>query len=156
MNKKLIVIILAVFMLITIVIISEFGGLPAHPDKLASEIVFSPNEDDDYSVNDDGILVINLDINDLEANEEGVFVFYYQLNYVVNPKEAKNKTVVFNPKDISQEDFLDISSDGLITFELPTRFETSFEIVATSADVSSQAKNSIIINLIYTPFDIIG
>ena len=152
MNKKLIVIILAVFMLVTIVIISEFGGLPAHPDKIASEIIFEPNEDDDYSVNDNGILVITMDINDLQPNENGEFVFYYQLNYVVNPKEAKDKSVTFHPKDISQDKFIeDISPEGLITFKFTTKIATTIEIVAKSNDEASKAQNSIIIDLKCTP-----
>ena len=124
------------------------------------EIIFVEDEYGHYEYNlnyDKEIFTVTLDFDDFESDLiSGSYVYIYKINYVVNPKEAKDKSVTFHPLDTSQEEFIeDISPEGLITFKFTGKFPKTIVIVARSADIKSMVESHLIINIKYPNYGII-
>ena len=146
MSKKLIVLILFVFLLISTVLISLFGKNPDPPIVRVNEIVFQPNIDDKYYYNEEGILIVTIDITDLKKTGDK-YVINYELNCLIKPENAANKMLVFTIYDEAKKQFVEFSSDGLMTITLKSKVSTDFEVYAKSADAAVSAQSKIIIYL---------
>ena len=84
MNKKLIVLILFIFLLLSIVLISLLGKKPDPPIQHASNIdfVFESEENVEFDDTvDRNCYVVTLDVTDLEKTD-GYYVVTYQLKYI--------------------------------------------------------------------------
>ena len=151
MNKKLIVLILFIFLLLSIVLISLLGKKPDPPILHASDIefVFDSN---DTNVNfdiDRNCNIVSIDVTNLDPID-GFYVVTYQLNYVIYPEKSIDQRVQISLLHSSDEQYLSISEDGLVTIKYTNPgFEKSFEIVIKSLDpsASSEAQDKVIITL---------
>lgn len=146
MNKKLIVLILFIFLLLSTVVISIFGKKPDPPVVHVEEIVFVAGEGDKTEVNEEGLFVVIINIDELEETQ-GKYVIKYQLNYILNPENAANKIVRFNVENPDQKDLVTFTSTGLVTIELSSKVSTDITVIVTSADDASRASAKMIIRL---------
>ena len=162
MNKKLIVLILFIFLLLSIVVISLFGKKPEPPIQHASNIEFfvetlDPILDEETLViydadvdQETGIIIVNIDVTDLEKTN-GYYIVTYQLQYNVYPESSIDKRVLINTLHSSDSEYVSISEEGLVTIQFTeSTFEKQFEIVIKSLDyaASSGAEDKIILNII--------
>lgn len=162
MNKKLIVLILFIFLLLSIVVISLFGKKPEPPIQHASNIEFfvetlEPVVDEETQViydadidQESGIITVNIDVTNLEK-VDGYYVLTYQLQYNIYPEASIDKRVLINTLHSSDLEYVSISEDGLVTIQFTeSTFEKQFEIVIKSLDyaATSGAADKIILNII--------
>lgn len=148
MNKKLIVLILVIFMLLSVVVIGLFGAQPAPPTPRVEEVSF-------VGENNEIITKVDINIKEIEKNEDGKYVINYQLKYIIIPENAVDKRLEFKVytdgnNDI-YNDLVDISPDGYITITLDSLIPISIPIIARCVDKSADfyGKTAIInINLI--------
>ena len=145
MNKKLIVLILFIFLLLSTVVISILGKNPDPPIVRVDSISFYPNEGDNYEIVDD-ILIVTIDITDLEK-ENDKYVIKYQLNCIVTPENAANKIILYNIYNTSDKQYASVSSDGLVTIERDSKVSYDYIIIAKSADSAVKAECKMIIRL---------
>ena len=131
MNKKLIVLILFVFMLLSIVLISLLGAQPAPPTPRVEKIEF-------VDENNEVVEKIEIDISTTEKNEDGKYVITLQLNCVVTPSNAVDKRIEIKVLNDGSNDeiveIVDISSDGLVTITLDSLVGINIPIIATCVD----------------------
>ena len=157
MNKKLIVLILFIFLLLSIVVISHLGKKPDPPVQHAANIEFVV---DDNTRFDHELEQLIIDINVTELEEEGklakegkYYVIRYQLNYVIYPETSIDKRVHIAPLHPNDSQYISISQDGLVTIKFTDNsFEKQFEIIIKSLDyaASSTAQDKIVINIYRT------
>lgn len=110
MNKKIIILILAVFCIISTILVSVFGKVPEDNTRIAVESIsfIDPTQKD----------------NQCQLNENGTKIIYiergttqYQLHYVINPTDASEQEVYFelySNSDVTE--IATVSETGLITF----------------------------------------
>ena len=151
MNKKLIVLILFIFLLLSTVAISLLGKKPDPPIVRVDTVTFIPNEGDKYSYVDDELVVV-IDINDLEKTD-GKYVITYQLNCVISPIDAANKIILYNLFSTNYKEYVEISSTGFVTITLDSKQSMDFEFIAKSADDAVNAVSKIKISLFYKGTD---
>lgn len=153
MNKKLIVLILFIFLLLSIVLISLLGKKPDPPIQHASNIDFVFESEENVQFDDTvdrNCYVVTLDVTDLEKTD-GYYVVTYQLKYIVYPETSVDKRVQINLLHSSDEEYVTISEDGLVTIKFTNPgFEKSIEIVIKSLDISasSGAQDKVILNIV--------
>lgn len=132
MNKKIIVMILAVFMILSIVSIYVFNGYVSSKKPPRVEEVFFVDKDGNK------IDRISIDINDIEINKDGKYVIEVQLNYVINPSDSLDPRLqfkIYNVGDTSKlEEVVNCSNEGLITITLDSLVSLTIPIVATCFD----------------------
>ena len=107
MNKKVVVLLLAVFCIIATIVMSVFGKVPEDTYRTAVEtieFVDPTQEDDKCKVNSEGEKVIEIPMGTTE----------YQLKYVINPSDATELDVTF--VIINGAEFAQVSEEGLVTF----------------------------------------
>ena len=148
MNKKLIVLILTVFMLLTTVIISIFGKQPDPPVVHVETIEFYALETEDFEYTEEGILVVKIDIQALKKSGDK-YIIEYQLNYNIGPEDAANKMLHFNVENADYKKLVDITSTGLMTISLDEKVGFDIGVVVTSADDASRAEAKMILRLVY-------
>ena len=146
MNKKLIVLILFVFLLISTVLISLLGKKPDPPIVRVDNISFEPNQNDNYSYNEENILVVVIDITNLNKTGDS-YVINYQLNCKVKPDNAVNKIILYNVFDPANKEYVEFTSDGLLTITLNSKVSKDFVIIATSTDDAVRAQSKMIVRL---------
>ena len=151
MNKKLIILILFVFLLLSTVVISILGKNPDPPIIRVDHITFIPNEDDTFEYVD-GVLIVTIDVTDLEK-ENDKYVVTYQLNCEVSPSDAANKTLRYNLYNSSDKQYASISSDGLVTIERDSKVSYDYVIIAKSADIAVKAECKMIIRIQFKQVD---
>ena len=158
MNKKLIVLILFIFLLLSIVIISLLGKKPDPPILHASNIDFV-FESDEYVEFDDSknrnCYVVTLDVTDLEKID-GYYMVTYQLKYIIYPENSIDKRVEIGLLHSSDEEYVSISEDGLVTVKFTNPgFEKSIEIIIKSLDpsASSGAQDKVVLNIVREKVD---
>ena len=153
MNKKLIVLILFIFLLLSIVLISLLGKKPDPPIQHASNIDFVFESEENVQFDDTvdrNCYVVTLDVTDLEKTD-GYYVVIYQLKYIVYPETSVDKRVQINLLHSADEEYVTISEDGLVTIKFTNPgFEKSIEIVIKSLDISasSGAQDKVILNIV--------
>ena len=152
MNKKLIVLILTVFMLLTTVVISIFGKQPDPPVVHVEKIEFTPGEGDIYEYNEDGTLVVKVDIQNVQKTGDK-YIIEYQLNYIIGPEDAANKILHFNVGNPDYKNIVSFTSTGLMTVELEEKRELNITVKVSSADDASRAEAQMIIILEYEIVD---
>ena len=162
MNKKLIVLILFIFLLLSVVVISLLGKKPEPPIQHASNIEFfvetlEPVFDEETKViydadvdQETGVITVNINVTNLEKIN-GYYVLTYQLQYNIYPEASIDKRVLINTLHSSDSEYITISEEGLVTICFAeSTFEKQFEIVIKSLDyaASSGAQDKIILNII--------
>ena len=169
MNKKLIVLILSVFLLLSTVLICLIGMQPDPPKVSVGSIEFALQNDGneyicEYIPNEDGTMEevvkgVVLNINDI-AEEDGKIIITYQAKIKILPTDANNKEVIFNSLDPDKADlftFTQVSEDNtelfLVTITLTKKVATDLKIKVTSADDSVSASAEFVIRLKYNPKD---
>ena len=130
MNKKLIVLILFVFLVLSVVFISLFGQQPKIEDSTVTDIYF-------VDENNEKISLLEIDTKNVEANEDGLYVITIQLNYVVVPDDAANKNVIFKFVDEETNNIATVSDTGLLVITLDELVATSFAINVHCVDTSA-------------------
>lgn len=110
MNKKVIILILAVFCIISTILVSVFGKIPEDNARIAVEsisFIDPTKEDNQCQVNENGTKIIYI--------ERGITE--YQLQYVINPTDASEQEVYFELYSNSNvAEIAKVSETGLITF----------------------------------------
>ena len=107
MNKKVVVMLLAVFCIIATIVMSVFGKLPEDAYRTPVqyiEFVDPTQEDGKCKVNSDEEKIIEIPFGTTE----------YQLNYFINPTDATELNVTFSI--INGAEYAEVSQEGLITF----------------------------------------
>ena len=151
MNKKLIVLILFVFLLISTVLISLLGKKP-DPDKVrANEIVIYPNNGDNFSFIDNQLIVV-IDITDLEKTNDK-YVINYQINCEVKPDNAVNKNVIYNLYNVELKDYVTITPTGLVTITLDGKIQQDFVILAKTEDSAVGIETKMTIRIVFDQED---
>ena len=132
MNKKLIVLILVVFMLLSVVVIGLFGAQPAPPTPRVEGLYF-------VDENQEEITKIDINIKDLQPDKNGKYVITCQINYVIIPDNAIDKRLEFITGNDSEiyEDLVEITSDGYVTITLESLVPLSIPIIARCVDQSA-------------------
>lgn len=163
MNKKLMVLIITLFLSLSLVIISLFGTIPMDKGKKVSDIIFLPNDDYeigwfDESSKYNGLLNVKIDLLTLEEPATGeAFVVTYVMTYEVKPRNVTDNTVRYAVKDPIYNDYVsfeEIENNNLnpniksvkIIVTLPQKSEEEIEILFI-ADDSSGVENSFVLTL---------
>lgn len=163
MNKKLMVLIIALFLSLSLVLISLLGTIPIGKSQSVSEIIFLPSDSDEIGEFDEeskffGLLNVKIDIIGLKEPEEGEkFVVTYVMSYEVKPLNASNKEIKFAVKDPVYKDYVSFEivensdsnstvSSVKIIISLPAKSEEEIEIVFSASD-SSGVSNSFVLTL---------
>lgn len=109
MNKKIIVLLVAVFSIMFVIIVSVFGKVPELDSRVpVQSIIFvdSSTEDGMCEVNSEGSKIIYIPRGTTE----------YQLEYLINPSDATEQDVSF--QILSGQEYANVTEDGLLTFSL--------------------------------------
>lgn len=108
MNKKIVVLILAVFCIIATIVMSVFGKVPEDSSRTpveSIEFIDPTKEEGKCDLNSDGEKIIYLEKGTLE----------YKVNYVINPNNATETEVYF--EIINGKEYASIDESGLVVFE---------------------------------------
>lgn len=150
MNKKIIVLILVLFCLLSTVLISVLGKVP-EDDKYYKvetlEILDVTKPDNKCELNVDGEKIIKLEANDIKTTDSyGKEVWVYQLNYLITPDNATNPEVSFEVLNENLKNDIVISDTGEITFYKEI---ISVTIKVTSLDQNVSIFDTVIIEFIF-------
>lgn len=127
MNKKIIVIILFLFLILSVVMISLFGKQPKVDDPTVENIYFVNDKAEEISI-------LEIETNNLEKNEEGFYVIIVQLNYVIEPENVVNDELEFKFVDSKTYEFASVSNTGLLTITLDELVPLSFTVTVHCLD----------------------
>ena len=145
MNKKIIVLILFIFLLLSTIVISIFGKNPDPPIVRVEQVAFTPNNGDVYEYVD-GVFIVTIDITDL-SKEDDKYVVTYQINTFVSPSDATNQVVNYSLYNSSDKEFVNIDSTGMVTLELKEKVTYDYIILAKSADDALKAEAKMILRI---------
>lgn len=107
MNKKIIILILAVFCIASTILLSVLGKVPEQSNRIAVETIMfvdSSTENGMCEVGEDGVKIIKIKKGTTE----------YQLEWLINPSEATEKDVQF--QILTGQEYSTINETGLVTF----------------------------------------
>lgn len=108
MNKKIVILILAIFCIIATIVMSVFGKIPEDTTRNAVEsieFVDPTKADGKCELNEDGEKIIYIERGTTE----------YQINYIINPTDASELDVYF--EIINGKQYASINETGFIVFE---------------------------------------
>ncbi len=109
MNKKIIVMLVAVFSIMFVIVVSVFGKVPDAGNRIpVQSIMFvdDSTEDGFCQTNDKGEKIIYITRGTTE----------YQLKYLINPADATEQDVTF--QIISGGEYATVSETGVVTFSI--------------------------------------
>ena len=136
MNKKIIVVILLIFMIVSVVAIPYLEALkPFFDPPRIENIVFVDEENNEVSY-------MEINIKDLKPNEEGKYIVEFQLNYRITPIDSIDKDLLFAVNVSSTEnnkllEIVSISDSGYVVVELDSPVTLTIPIVLTCKDKDS-------------------
>lgn len=163
MNKKLMVLIIVLFLSLSLVVISLLGTIPMEKGKKVTDIVFLPSDEHEIGFFDEdskysGLLNVKIDLLPFEEPQEGQnFVVTYVMTYKVEPNNVTNNEVKFAVKDPLYNDYVSFEEvenndpnpnvkSVKIIVTLPDKSEEEIEVVFTASD-SSGVSNSFVLTL---------
>lgn len=145
MNKKIIVLILFIFLLLSTIIISIFGKNPDPPIIRVEQVTFTPNNGDVYEYVD-GVFIVTIDITDL-SKEDDKYIVTYQMNTVVYPSDATNQVVNYSLYNSGDKEVLHIDPTGMVTLELTEKVSYDYIILAKSTDDALNVEAKMILRI---------
>ena len=107
MNKKIIVLLIAVFSIMFVIVVSVLGKVPESDSRVSVDSIMfvDPSTEDGFC----------------EVTEKGQKIIYitrgtteYQLNYLINPTDATEQDVTFQV--LTGQEHIAVSEEGLVTF----------------------------------------